>query len=365
MFILNRIILFLNWLAIGSLGLAYLATWINPQSFILPSFFGLAFPFIFFANILCLVWWFFFGKFRMIYSGIALVIGFSYWNRSFNLVGSDSTGEDVKEKSVVLTYNVRLFDLYNWTNHQETKQKIFNLLIREDADIYCFQEFFHQGEPTNFETRDTLIKILKTKNYAEAYTHKLRLRQFFGLAVFTHYPILKSGSIDFANDPNNNALWVDIKRKTDTVRVYNVHLSSIRFQYQEYKALGEELGPGIKERPDIEQKVVSKMTEAYKKRVDQVNEVMDHVKKSPYKVILCGDFNDTPVSYTYSQVSAELVDAFAATGSGFGSTYTGKFPFLRIDYIWHSPELKSTACKVIREKLSDHYPVRTEVYSTN
>lgn len=363
MFIFNRIVLFLNWLAIACLLMAYAGTYISPKSFILPAFFGLAFPFIFLGNVLFLIYWLIFGKFRMLYSGIALFLGFGYWNRSFNVYGSDSIPNDAGEQSKVLSYNVRLFDLYNWTDNNTTKKKIFSFLKEQDADIICFQEFFHQDAPSPFVTRDTLKKFLRASHIAEAYTHKLIQRQFFGLAVFSVYPIIDKGILDFDNDMNNNALWVDLKRKTDTVRVYNVHLSSIRFQKQDYEALGDEPGPGFKKKAQGEQRVIARLKEAYIKRVDQAEEVVAHIKTSPYPVILCGDFNDTPVSYCYGLFNSILKDAFTISGSGWGSTYTGRLPMLRIDYIWHSDKFHSTGFKVHNsDKLSDHYPVSCVIY---
>lgn len=362
MFIFNRIIVFLNWIAVASLFLSYSATFISPETTVIPAFFGLAFPIIFFVNLFFLIYWFLFGKFRMLYSGVAIIIGFVYWDRSFNVYGNTSEVPAGCERTKVVSYNVRLFDLYNWTDNYKIKNEIFGFLKDEDADIYCFQEFFHQDPPSNFITRDTLKKFLRAKNYAEAYTHKLIQRQFFGLAIFTTYPILDRGILNFDNDANNNALWVDVKRKTDTIRVYNVHLSSIRFQKSDYEAIGQDPGPGQKRKTATEQRIISRIKSAFIKRVHQTNEVLNHIKLSPYKVMVCGDFNDTPVSYCYGQFNSQLKDAFATSGSGWGSTYTGNLPLLRIDYVWYSEGLNATKFKVHSEKLSDHYPVSCEIY---
>ncbi|HLP11018.1 MAG TPA: endonuclease/exonuclease/phosphatase family protein [Flavobacteriales bacterium] len=362
MFIVNRIILLLNWLAIVFLLVACVSPWVNPESFTIPAFFGLAFPFIFLANVLCLVWWLIFKKFRMLYSGIVLVLTFSYWNRSFNVYGSAAPAPEGSESSKIMSYNVRLFDLYNWIDNNKTKKKIFDFLKEQNADIYCFQEFFHQDAPSPFVTRDSLTKILKANHFVEGYTHKLIQRQHFGLAIFSVYPVIASGEIKFENDPNNNAVWADLKRKTDTIRVYNVHLSSLRFQKSDYEAIGQEPGPGQKRRSSAEQQILSRIKNAFIKRVSQTNTVLDHVKTSPYKNLVCGDFNDTPVSYCYGQFSSILNDAFASSGSGWGATYTGRLPLLRIDYIWYSDKLNASGFKTHDINLSDHYPISCTVY---
>jgi endonuclease/exonuclease/phosphatase family metal-dependent hydrolase len=141
-----------------------------------------------------------------------------------------------------------------------------------------------------------------------------------------------------------------------------VHLSSIRFQRIDYEAMGEIPEPGQKHKKDEEQRIFARLKEAFIKRVEQTRQVLDHVKTSPYKTVVCGDFNDTPVSYCYAQFSKYLTDSFTESGSGWGSTYTGKLPLLRIDYIWHSDHLNSAAFKVHDVKLSDHYPVSCIIY---
>lgn len=363
MFIINRIVVFLNWIVVAALLLSYASTWVSPATFIYPAFFGLAFPAVLLINLVFLVYWFFFGKLRMLYSALPLVLGFSYWNRCFNLYGSNATPATSVEQSKVMSYNVRLFDLYNWTDNNATRKKIFDFLKAEDADIICFQEFFNQEPPTGFPTREELKEILRARHVAEAYTHKLIQRQYFGLAVFSVYPIIEKGEIKFENDDNNNALWVDLKRKTDTLRVYNVHLSSIRFQAKDYEALGQEPGPGQKKKNNqLEQRIYGRLKEAFVKRVEQTEKVLAHIQQSPYKTLVCGDFNDTPVSYCYSRFSQYLTDAFTVSGRGWGSTYTGGLPFLRIDYIWHTDRLNSTGFKVHDTKLSDHYPISCVVY---
>ena len=294
----------------------------------------------------------------MLYSGAAIVLGLNHFFSFFQLSSSGAPLANGKPQVKIMSYNVRLFDLYNWDKNIENRNKIFELLKKEDPDIICFQEFFYRGVPGAFETRDTMIQFLKAKNYFEGYTHKLIQKQYFGLATFSAYPIIKGGKIDFPNDANNNAIYTDIKIKEDTVRVYNVHLSSIRFQRADYAYLGDTTLPKTKGGKDVEQKILSRIKNAFIKRVAQTQIVLKHVSNSPYPVIIAGDFNDTPVSYCYDQFTDALNDAFIVSGTGLGSTYAGMFPGLRIDYILHGDELHSWGFQTIYEKLSDHYPVQ-------
>jgi endonuclease/exonuclease/phosphatase (EEP) superfamily protein YafD len=110
-----------------------------------------------------------------------------------------------------------------------------------------------------------------------------------------------------------------------------------------------------------EVKVISvKMRDAYIKRALQADQLARHIRESPYPVIVCGDFNDTPFSYTYYKVRNHLKDAFVESGSGFGSTYHDNFPPIRIDYIFYSPSMKSLLFRDDKKGGSDHFPVISE-----
>lgn len=96
---------------------------------------------------------------------------------------------------------------------------------------------------------------------------------------------------------------------------------------------------------------------AFKKRAHQADVLTEHIQSSPYPVIVCGDFNDTPVSYSYRKIRKDLVDAYIKSGRGIGNTYSGVFPSYRIDYILHSRDIQSVGFETIKVNYSDHYPV--------
>jgi endonuclease/exonuclease/phosphatase family metal-dependent hydrolase len=101
------------------------------------------------------------------------------------------------------------------------------------------------------------------------------------------------------------------------------------------------------------------MRQAYIQRAEQVDILAKHIQSSPYPVIVCGDFNDTPVSYTYNKLSKNLQDAFVESGSGIGNTFRGNFPYVRIDYVLYSPSLKLHHYHTEKVNWSDHFPVMT------
>jgi endonuclease/exonuclease/phosphatase family metal-dependent hydrolase len=322
--------------------------------------FGLAYPIILIVHLLLLITWIFFDYRWSIILGAVLLIGGTSHFRTFALGGGDDPGNDTTLS--IMSYNVRLFDRYNPSRDQSlvNKNKILKVISDRNPDVICFQEFYHQDQPTSFVTKDTILQLLNVKDYHERYIHKLAGRQNFGIATFSKFPVIEKGGINFPGDETtfNYCIYTDIIKESDTFRVYNVHLQSIRLQTDDY-AMFEKDGnyseSGIFS-------IVNKIRKAYPIRADQAKLVVNHISNSPYPVIICGDFNDTPLSYVYNQFNRKLTDAFRNSSWGIGKTYAGKIPAGRIDYIFHSNSLGSRNFVVHREKLSDHFAISCEVF---
>jgi endonuclease/exonuclease/phosphatase family metal-dependent hydrolase len=354
----NWLFLLINLMCVFALGLAFMATSVPPSEFGYLSLFGLAFPLILLCNVFFIAYWLFKRRKFALVSVVPLVLGAGIFSDFFQIQWGGNDEKDGKRLKV-LTYNVRLFGLYSGDEAKASRDSIFDFLERENADIICFQEFFHSPKKGFFSTRDTLIEFLPNKFYHERYTHALHGQKYFGVALFSKYPIVAKGYIPFENDPNNFCIYADINIAGDTVRVYNAHLQSIRFKPEDYAFVednknNEELKQGSK-------RIARRLKVAFQKREEQVEKVSASIEACPYKVVLCGDFNDTPVSYTYSRFTRSLNDSFIESGSGIGNTYIGVFPSFRIDYIMHSPSMTAVEYITHDEKFSDHHAVSTQL----
>ena len=335
---------------------SYFSTIVNPQNYIVFAFLGLGFPILLAINIGFLFYWIIRRKILLLISLVTIIFGAKIISQFFQITLKK---EDTKNAIHVMSYNVRLFDLYNWTSNKETRNQIFKQIETQQPDILCFQEFYQDDDSDYFVTRDTLVTFLKAKNYFEGYTHKVRGGQEFGVATFSRFPIVNAYVGKFENEINNNYIVTDLLIDQDTVRVINTHIGSIGFQEGDYKYIG---GKGMtkyypwQKKPDsvYQQRILDRLFIAFRRRPSQILKIEEEIKKSPHPVILCGDFNDVPVSFSYGTVARLLTDSFTEKGNGLGGTYIGHVPGLRIDYIFHSKEFKAVDYKTHQEKLSDH-----------
>ena len=262
-----------------------------------------------------------------------------------------------------MSYNVRNFDLYNWSGNKKTRSKIMGLIRKESPDIVCFQEFYTDDEDFhNAEyLQDSLgykFHYLHTtydkwyKNTSEMKWHHLQ----WGLAVFSRYEITDTGVVHFDEKGGNQSIFADLCVNGKTLRIYNNHLQSIHLGYDDYDTI-EELSENQNTQWSRIRNILKKMKRAFTVRSDQARLVHNHVTGYQGQKIVCGDFNDSPISYTYQTISSGLNDAFIKQGKGFGQSFDTKLGFFRIDFILPDPTIQVNSYRSIHRAYSDHFPV--------
>lgn len=332
----------------------------DPRSHILLAFMGLAFPFFLLGHALLFVYWLFKRKWWVLIVQVGLIIyGWHSVKATFGLMGD--SGSDKKENPAdirLLTYNVHNFKPYGENITAESKDKIFKAVVGQMPDVVCFQEFYTR-ERGDFDTIDSLRELLKMDYHFYVPTQK-STKESIGLAIFSRYPIVDQGYIHFKDTKGNGSIYTDLLIGEKTVRFYNVHLQSISFDKQDYSYLDQvtkELDP--KMAPS--KRILRMLRSAFKKRSEQVSQMKEHIRTCSYPYVLAGDFNDTPASYAVTQMTDSLQNAFVKQGWGFGKTYNGKFPNFQIDYIAATPQFEILNYQVIKVKVSDHFPVRSDL----
>ncbi|MGI6319492.1 MAG: endonuclease/exonuclease/phosphatase family protein [Bacteroidales bacterium] len=366
---INRIIMLANIFAVILLLLSYLSAKFSPEKLWMLAYFGLAYPIILLVNIAFVFYWIIVNPKSVLISVVAIILGYGYIGKTYQFAGK-SLPKKSEDYIKVMSFNVQLFDLYNynkdWTFNFTNRDSVFRYLRKEQPDIVCFQEYFTHDKNI-FPTKDSLVKILETEYYYE-YFPISQSQHNYGIATFSKFPIVNNGKVNFNQKSNNSAIFSDVVVPNgDTVRVYNMHLQSIKLsgedlvfanditKFTDNEITGKELKKDTK-------MLLRKLKHAFVKRAKQAEQVKAHMNTSPYKIIACGDFNDTPCSYATQLVSKNLKDAFVESGRGIGNSYNGNYPSFRIDYILHDKSFKSRGFTTdYKMKVSDHFPIYTYI----
>lgn len=351
-----NIVYALNILAALLLFTSYLAYYINPNLISIPSFLALAYPLLLVVNGLFLIFWLIVKIRRIWLTLIIILLGFGHMGHMYQISGKKDKTKHTSFK--VMSYNVQLFGLYDWHNNTEHRGKIFNVLRSEQPDILCLQEYY-MNKSGYFPTSDSLLSFLDAKNMHQDFSASPDENQNFGMATFSSFPIIARGVIQFDNS-YNMCLFSDIAIASDTFRVYNVHLQSIYFTREILQDINETSLTKIDKTKISEFKsVYRKLRRGFRQRAGQAVLVGEHIRKSPYPVIVCGDFNDTPNSFAYHEIAKGLKDSFKESGKGFGHSLEKGVLRMRIDHILHSSDIKAYGHHNLKNDYSDHYPVIT------
>jgi len=357
----------LNCIAAFGLLFAFLAQYIPPTWSSAVAFCGLGFIYILAFNAIFVILWLFIKYPYALISLSLILLNVSNIDKHYQLKEAEKPPKCVNCIKV-MSYNVKLFGLYDTELQklrQEKKNRIIRFISEEQPDITCFQEYFYdKSGKLNFNTTDTLLSILnlKDKNYHFEYFTANREELYYGLATFSKNKIIGKGIVEMP-DSSVIAIYIDFKQKNDTIRVYNCHLASIHFEYEDYE-IGKQLKINSVNDPKWQKKakiLYTKLALAFDIRAKQVKILKQHLNNCTHSIIVCGDLNDSPASFTYNKIAGNLKDSFRESGKGMGKTYLGEiFPNYRIDYILHDKMYKSyghTVCSQIT--ISDHYPVYT------
>ena len=330
--ILNKIIFIINSILATILLLSYLSYYISPISYPKIAIVSLSVPILIFFNIIFLIYWLVQFKKQFLLSLLVLVIGFQSVRNFFQLSEKKVyLNSDIK----IMTYNVRMFNVYDWIKEKDIDLKIYKLINDTNPDILCLQEY-KPSKNLGFSFPYSYVK-LSSKN------------KIFGQAIFSKYKIINTGALNFTNS-GNNVIYADLAINNDTIRVYNVHLES--FKINTTKMPLEDID---------KEKLLKRVEIAFPIQTSQVKLLKLHEKNSPYKNILCGDFNNTAFSWVYHQLIDGKNDAFTEAGSGFGKTFDFIFP-LRIDFILPDEKFEINNFKTINKKYSDHYPIVARIH---
>ena len=359
--------------------LSYLAVYVNPAKFALPLFFGLYFIPILAINLLLLL----IALLRRSASAwiaVAALLPALLYTDLFVKIGNREEPQKEGIEIKIASWNVGMFSSSSGGSgktagtpvrlaREECRREIGKFIAGENPHILCLQEFFAE----DYTQADTLYGQYPYRHY---HLFKARNGKLFGNMILSKFPIADKGVLSFRGS-TNLSIFADVEHYGRTLRIYNNHLESYDVSFTAlahkfYDKLNEmKKGEGnvspVKEESlggEITRDIVEthgKMKNTFIKRSEQVGRILDDINRNPHQTIICGDFNDTPMSYTYHTLAKNRKDTFREAGSGFGATFIPVWPLLRIDYLLVPQDAECISHTVHKESHSDHYPVTCSV----
>ncbi len=328
--------------------IAYLTPHVAPSTFGSLTIVGIFAPILYIGVVICLLCWIIMGRWKIVgVVSLLLIPGLFHISDFYNVIYMRQVEQKPSRGSFTLmSYNVRGFR--NDSSSRAVDNHVAYFESQELADIVCFQEY--ALDIPNVERIDSLFKARQKRLYVKDVVESGEVV----LRTYSRFPIIGSGSL--SGEGRGTSLWVDvIVGKNDTLRVFNNHLHSMNISSEDSSDIeqGRILNDG-----DRMQSIVDRIAKNSSIRAEYVDTLRTIVERSPYRNIICGDFNDTPMSYVYGELIDGYVDAFEQCGGGYGYTFRPMRGTLRIDYILFSPELEAESYVADQSnELSDHLPI--------
>ncbi|WP_339878980.1 endonuclease/exonuclease/phosphatase family protein [uncultured Algoriphagus sp.] len=333
----------ITWLIFAVTLLLFASVYISPEYYQYVGLLPFFIPVILILNLFLLVTLILSWRKLFLIPLIALLLGYKFLLATFQIHPKNEDADGLK----VLTYNAHMF--YGLRKSEGAQEaNVLSWLQDQPADVKVFQEFYQDNTTPS---RDAVKILGKESNYKVSYhiTDGNPNKRSNGLAIFSKYPIINDGKV-FNAQGTNGAIFADILVKSDTIRIYNAHLESMNIDSD-----GLENLDGVKENY---RQTLGKLQRGSLARSKQLKVLIEHMNNSPHPLILLGDLNEIPYSYTYFKLGEKYQNAFENAGRGFGFTYNRILFFLRIDHIFSSEKLNAVQFKTHREvDYSDHYPI--------
>lgn len=360
---LKTFLIIFNFIAAICFVIGSYVKFFNPERWWFIGLLTLSLPYILIILLIFFFWWLFGKKIWMLISLSAIAFCFNAIQNFLPLRFSAAFKEKKVNDIRVMDWNVKYFNILEYKTHPEKKEEMMDLVRKYQPDIACFQEMVGGDDDKAINYVGNFKRELQFSNYYYSYDNNLNFDNghHFGIIIFSKFPIINKQTISPLPTAYNSIFqYVDVIVQSDTVRIFNIHLQSLSLSAENLKYIDNP----IKNKDTVlseSRSIMSKLKNGFVKRWVQANRVKEELDKSPYPVIVCGDFNDVPNSYAYSKVGDGLQNAFVKKGVGFGRTYSGISPTLRIDNIFADKNFTIEQFTRIPKKLSDHFPIIADI----
>ncbi len=329
------------------------ASVLSPEKVLLCAYPNYLFLPLALLNLLFFIYWVTRPSFRALIPIVCLAICMNELATWFPVHFGDKSEQVIGKQLKVLTYNTMRFSGRQKPT-KGTPNPVLAYLTASDADIICLQEATTSVNSKYISEKDVL-SAMKSYRYKVKYPYM----GSSNLWIFSRYPIVSHGRISYKTRANGSC-YCDVNVDGTRLRIINNHLESNKLTISDKELYKAVISQHDKESvSQAARQINDKLGPAASLRAQQADAVAKFISESPYPVIVCGDCNDIPCSYTYRTLSKGLTDSWKAHRSGLGITFHEKFIRFRIDYMFHSPLLHSADSRIDKVKGSDHYPLWT------
>jgi len=358
--ILKRFFIFSNILLSCCLLLLHALPYVNQSDFWFVNLFAITLPFLLLAQLCFLVVWLFFKSKWWCLPVITMLLSWKFITAfyAFKVKEPEKTKIVSSHSLRITTWNVRLFNYQQ--NYTFFDTPMLNKITELNADIISLQEMMYAKDKNDQLSLDSMCRKLGFQYSAAGFEDEsfkpYKSRFTYCGVIFSKHPIIAVKTIKATDANNSDFLYADIQVNNDTIRVFNFHLQSLLFTREDYNALSQVRKGKVENALPGGKAILKKMKIAHAMRAQQVNSILPEIETRPYPVIVCGDFNDVPASYTYQKLSHNLLDAQREAGKGIGRSFKFISPTLRIDYILSDKRMKPVNAFIDHIHASDHFP---------
>lgn len=336
---------------------ASLAGIVRPSGFVWFSLLSYLFVPLFIVNVVFMLLWLCFARKEFLLSAVAIVLRIGMIPLFFQVGGNVHSEED--SALSIMTYNVHHFygrefvgDIKDLSVIDSNAREFLSMVDSLKPQMLCMEEFAPKAHKTD------VAGALVARGYRHA-ACAIPGKNRVGVVLYSKLPISNIIYID-----SISKVAADVARGSDTIRVVCLHMGSYKLDeedYAEFNSLSK--GDFCKDSIRGTYHKVRRAIVTHGEEWEQLKPIFDG---SPYPTLVAGDFNDTPASYVYQKMTGKgFLDCYREQGKGFCTTYHGKFPAFRIDYLLHSDEFDCLAYRRWKSDVSDHYPIYAQLLLLN
>lgn len=343
----------LGFALLGLVGI--FAPFTDPNQWWVPAFSGLFMPLILAGNLFLLLFWGLHKRAWVVLPLLAVSLNYQYFQSTFQWPWKNiQLTETSKHHLTIASYNIEGF---YWVARDTNRYSVAKMVEKNNIDILCIQE---HCEESNADSA-LILRRIGLPHRAVFFNRKTDWANF-GVTLYSRFPIVRSGNIDFGSE-RNASIWADIQiGERDTIRIFNNHLQTTNVspntrKYEEYGSIKDWHGQAR-----VLVNILEQLKTNFQIRARQAQLVRRHIDTTKYPVVICGDFNDTPISYAFNHIKGDdFTDSFIAAGKGYGHSFKGIKGLLRIDFVAYQSDFACISYHSPSLPWSDHNPVITKL----